>query len=1539
MTQPIFPWGRHPTLPSTLTPPTTPPTTPESNPASPSPLVLPVNFNPSNAASPTLTAHSVKLSSRQGIDAKIDGFVDHIFAQFNRNKTWVQDQAAWALGKGSKKIVISGDIEQQLLASFSELANITGSEQAGQFIRHIAETMASQIGKPSHDKGFFENLFNDGFIKKIIKAEKDSIHKLLELIFAKVVVNLAKQTQKDPSQPVSLAEIVAKLALTLDAKLMQARQALAPCVAVIEPKAKDLAKQKAIEPLVEELMRLAFPNGAAELPVRFSAVSGKLWSVIKTHLTPQVLKLVEYQQSFKSLSTQSQAAPPHPLFNQITRGISDQALLGLQQHASTADASHLMAATLVASLHLPENEKTKEVLPWLATQIEFFFKGQNENSHLCWMELTNETQAFLNHVLSHLASHGQEHVNDPLMQIALNCLQEVDQFVSKHQTKIAAAAAFLKINGKIPENERDYIRLFKPLAVALQKHAGLMMEDKTLPLFFKTMLKTFFDKQLPEVFAKQYDNFLLPLHEMHEAIIKPESADKRQTSMTREIGAPLAAQTKVAAELLVQKLKDLMQAKQTQISDALTGKLVTEAAAVKYDFGQAINEKIGLPNPDLQGVPADELLLTPLKENAQAWLKPLLQSLTASQHPQIQHLWLFLEHRLEDIIAHLIKQTPIENRQNLGQILIHTCLGIFSEFIAQHGTDVHRLYSTLVEQGINPMTDETFIKAFVPLCEKLLVPFETLNIPDFIKANLQGLVLTEGPKLLALQYRECLVPEQALATYQARLDKLFVLNGSENRGLDHVKLIDNVCDIIAQKITLVAGREVDNKIAVFVGADKEKNTASILDLPPIQQLKNTYLKDSIKSLLIQGLVHYLEAIQINEANGSGISLASIVAKLGSVLQTHLDKDAKSIYLALKVKDPVHQQHALRAAFKPLAMDLLELIRDPHAEKRDGLPLIVPFPMLLEGVWEDLQANILPDILADMYRDTSSWQQQIEANRDAIIARTGTTYISETCRVFGQWINDFLPPFLVRDREHLIDGVYEGVSTYLAATGNASELDVDDYLRRHEATIKPMLCDMLFNTFNKQSTTLANIQPFTKEYIEAAMLKICNSLTQRIDELENPNNPKHQNDFLVNLSIRLLNIANEHFQTLNVVTSEAKKGTSHEVSHEQFIKGFARHNKLHAGMPSSEEALKAKKIIKQCVKKLKGYRKELAKTQDPAIMNVFNNLIKATQKQLLQAKKIESDEKFKFFEPFGNTLLELVNIKSAQDLPFPSPLREQLWDILQSKLLPNVLSTVFETISEPATLDKMVCSSLESLKTALDAEDMVEKNFNQLHTQATTLHNNLKASKFLILKHFPEGSAADFSTKKEWLEKLEKAIKLLKKSQQILDPSFFPLLMKDYRSCDEKIKAHFDEAKKIIASLPPIALPTAVAPKFKGIANVLLADKGEALGAVTVIEDSLRAISERLFKEEELNNKEDETQKQLNQACGGLIKELIQMVPQSMVRVLFKIDKLHNMTAEMVGRTVRRQLGSNWTLLQMIDKGVVSGMTSIDPNGSWVGRRT
>lgn len=105
----------------------------------------------------------------------------------------------------------------------------------------------------------------------------------------------------------------------------------------------------------------------------------------------------------------------------------------------------------------------------------------------------------------------------------------------------------------------------------------------------------------------------------------------------------------------------------------------------------------------------------------------------------------------------------------------------------------------------------------------------------------------------------------------------------------------------------------------------------------------------------------------------------------------------------------------------------------------------------------------------------------------------------------------------------------------------------------------------------------------------------------------------------------------------------------------------------------------------------------------------------------------------------------------------------------------------------------------------------------------------------------------------------------------------------------------------------------------------------ALNALNAINEAPEPIDD---EEEQELTPDDEIQKKLNKRCGDLVLQIVNLVPKTMTKSLFRYEKVKTVTAEAVGAAFRKGLASQ-TLVGIIGDAVTRGLTNFPAGSKWV----
>jgi hypothetical protein len=769
-----------------------------------------------------------------------------------------------------------------------------------------------------------------------------------------------------------------------------------------------------------------------------------------------------------------------------------------------------------------------------------------------------------------------------------------------------------------------------------------------------------------------------------------------------------------------------------------------------------------------------------------SWLSEQIRSFNDSNNPHVLSVWQFLGESTKQLVARMLcHMVQGAEQNNVLFTAVNRLLSVVIDFEEKQGKILEERYLTLQQNGQDPVKDKDFLQLFQPLCDELLQLLgfdqqnQKLSLPPLLTKLMKMLIKDHGPKLVASYYRDFLLKQPAGVDYQQHLQEVLKLNTNSQDAEEVAAQVENLCGFFGEKIS----KSVQNLLH-----SKWSSELPALKLPHTNTIWTNYIQKGIETLLFKFLVNYIEstlnalsADKRGESPPSAMLLKDMIVRLIDVFDKRLPGHAE-VAKAQAIADPYLRQEALRKAYAPLAEKLSD-------EILSEIPIAAPFQELF---WNKIKGTFLPDLLVELCRDISLWPDESENYRNQMKIKTGTTYLPESCRVLAKWISDFLPAYLAAESDSLAELLYNTTENYLANTDSQKGKSVDEYLRKNALAIKEMLSKNILGFAKEDAESVIHVWPFTKEYLETSLLNFFNRLGDQISSIEIPGSQNYQKDFLVTTGSKLLRIVEQYFRRINEITQKESKSYAYQVEQEKMVTGFGE--LLHRGMSYDKDTIEELKRAKETILSEK---KKIAKLRKPEQIEACREKIKAARKEIKDIKEKRNQWRIdNFFKPFTQVLMQFADLSSAECLPFPSPIREQLWELIKSQLLPNVLFKISELLLKPSSLNLMMTTALKDLTQVLDA--------------------------------LPENN-----------------------------------------------------------------------------------------------------------QEQQNDIQEDDAQRELNKVCGELVLQLANLIPKSVIKTIFKIDKVQVSTAEMIGRSVRRQLGKKWALLGMMDK-AMSALPQSLHSGTWDG---
>lgn len=796
-----------------------------------------------------------------------------------------------------------------------------------------------------------------------------------------------------------------------------------------------------------------------------------------------------------------------------------------------------------------------------------------------------------------------------------------------------------------------------------------------------------------------------------------------------------------------------------------------------------------------------------------AWLGNLIKELGKSKNPELQKVWKFVGNSIEPIVAHVFLNLVEEAKKKAGKgkepkdiafDITNQMLTLFTEFVDANKSKLDARLGE-IEQfiGVEPDEDPEFVAMFKPLSDKMLAMAGLDKPENFPAAGMVRAValpaIADGiPKLLAKGYRDMANAPKDRVQYQARLRQVLNPNESQEGVLAQksetvAQHLEKLCGFMAGSITKVVTKYLNGNTPLKMEKDSQA-----------QAVWGDFVKKNLETLLLKVMVNYAErtpeVIRAPEGGHPKALLpANMVVRLADVMGKKLKEAKPRMDNAEKIVDPKLRNKAMRKAMRPLANELLSMF---GPKEKESLLKDLPLPMAAgEQVLTALEKQLLPDLLVEMYQDTTAWEREVGACREQLFAYYKTTHVQEACHVIAQYVADFVPHLLSTSHEDLAATIFKVLEKQLAESGITEANELTAYLKSHPEEVMALLAENMKALGESQDPAIKALNPVIHDQMEAVLLKVFANLSKKIYDKENPAGAHYQQEFLSNAAISLMKVMSDHLRKVNSVQRRNGVNHAHELSQEQLLKAFG--SALHGGVPNSPEALQAQKKIAEAKQIIRAELKVIQKGR-PENLAEARRKIKAAKAVIKKEQEIVNESRKKnFFIPFTNELMKLLEIDDPNNLPFPAPIREEILELVKNNLLPEVLMKLYELILDPNTLNKIVLNTLDT----------------------------------------------------------------------------------------------FNETMEQIAR-----------------------EEKENPGRVSV-QDPVP---------------EDDLQKKMNLACGQLVLEMVEMMPNSLTNKFFKSEGIRKMAAEKVGEAVRRQLSQNWTMMKIIDKGIVSGLPNFR-DGEWEGK--
>ncbi len=678
------------------------------------------------------------------------------------------------------------------------------------------------------------------------------------------------------------------------------------------------------------------------------------------------------------------------------------------------------------------------------------------------------------------------------------------------------------------------------------------------------------------------------------------------------------------------------------------------------------------------------------------WIRGEISALGQSTNSDIKNMWMFFGAYLEPVLIHIFyhmsgmpaSPTPFKGvtPDALG-IMTMRVLTVCSSFFNASHTAIEERIAALKSAKKDFLNDQILLNLFLPLTEDLIHMMglerpECWPLPDFLKDVAHKHLKEKLPRFLLKQYlamtnsqvsdketREKLrsivfdsrnLEDPAITTKVVTALHQKGVSGSTSlftefyQALWHSSGTENIAKALEAMCAAVANDSVNAAMRHF-----GINSQPILNVNSNRFMSQAtqYSKKWVESTLLGILVNVLESVdnktQFNETgHAKQFLLLNVIQGLVGIFDrglAHVTDKIKNIpYHPIKEQRLYSQE--IRNVFAPLADELHALsgINPLNLLPLDGLPSA---ENVKEMLWTAVRMTVLPDFLATIYSEISSWMNQQQRTQAQLEQCYHTTHPKWAAHVLAKYTTDFIRHYLRAYSKDTSEAFLKTLLDYMTNSDAAHSAENAALLRNQSAAIRAMLDNNVRQFGESYDVQVVHLWPALTLYLEAIFSKIIAGISKTIQEAQDVNP-----DLLIDLAIGMLGDMAEYFKVINRVIGECGKGSNSQLPSSVILAAFGSH--LHGGVPLDPEACEEEK----------------------------------------QRVRLEGH-----FIPLTNKLLELANL-SASDFPLPSALKEPIMELVLGKILPNALMQANLTILEPRVLDALLLNFIQTLHEALKEID-------------------------------------------------------------------------------------------------------------------------------------------------------------------------------------------------------------------------------------------
>jgi hypothetical protein len=732
----------------------------------------------------------------------------------------------------------------------------------------------------------------------------------------------------------------------------------------------------------------------------------------------------------------------------------------------------------------------------------------------------------------------------------------------------------------------------------------------------------------------------------------------------------------------------------------------------------------------------------------------LKQSELPSKEADLKKLKDLKEERLNKLeilitpVTDLMK--PLEEMIRIHRIK-ENCKGILRDYLEEHrelrelmpqAVELNRVFSGL-KSGIqaNENTDENaqLLKEAQNQLQDLLQPLKPLfdrfreaagldNQQLLARFPFAGLLLENAfkelnaeviPTLFLKLYTDVYLPSQnqtdEVAELQNALSTWFTAErSSENPGIaDHLSLLTD---------SLV--KTVDEISFAYLKGNAQRVAELIREAFPEYALNDqnqAFLQKAITQITDNEFV----SSEIREYV-RGLMKSAVLKIAAKTIQSENSEKQKKLLgcVGRLISGPERNQGSQEEFFKNMSTEIFNVLVDQ--ETLESIPL--PAKDLLV---EAAKTSILPSILKEVQEHTTAWIGEAQQNREELYRLTGQNHVSETCRVLGEYVRDYMPFFFGQNNPKIADMLHEVIRENLRKSGQT--VPTAEFLQANSPEAKAFISGQMRILSESQDPDIRNFYKGISEYTESTILKIAVGVFKSI----------HAYDTEFTLFPELeeeckLQAEKDCDEIFDSLTDDEKPHFDRKAIYAQFLADRRR--------PLVQERILERRLrlvtdlLRRVVlhfEAIDSVRKEQGKSHGYEVplsdkLNAFSatSVPAGIPRNPLAPQSEKDDIRIEgFFGPLMTQILEMADI-TGDNLAIWEPIRAMAFDLFAKSLLPQVALSIGTAAVEPENIDALLINVIDILNKSLaEYSQMSYEELVEAATSKAALQRQARESTF------------------------------------------------------------------------------------------------------------------------------------------------------------------------------------------------------------------